>query len=323
MNAVLDWLLERENPSVRYFALRALLDRPEDDADVRAARQDIMASPPIRAILAAQSPEGYWAKAGTSYTPKYQSTVWQVLFLAELGADGADSQIGRGCEYLLAHTQAPNGGLSALQGARPGGVVYCLNGNLIGSLIALGYGHDPRVQRALDWLVKAITSRRSDGATVSGLGPGFRCSANDGLPCAWGVVKSLRALAAVPADLRSEGVAAATTCCVDFLLSRDLAQADYPYRERVSGEWFKFGFPLSYTSDVLEALLALAEVGKASDPRLSAAIELLRSKRGSDGRWIMQHSLNKKMWADIEKKGKPSKWVTLRALRVLKAAGLN
>ena len=108
---------------------------------------------------------------------------------------------------------------------------------------------------------------------------------------------------------------------VEFLLSRDLSKADYPYTERVSGEWFKLGFPLSYTSDVLEALLALSEAGYARDPRLKNAIALVLSKRDADGRWALKHSLNGKMWADIEAKGKPSKWITLRALRVLKAAG--
>ena len=107
----------------------------------------------------------------------------------------------------------------------------------------------------------------------------------------------------------------------ELLLSRDLAKADYPYTVRVSGEWFKFGFPLSYTSDVLEASLALAEAGYGRDPRLKRTIELIVSKRDADGRWTLKHSLNGKMWADIEVKGKPSKWVTLRALRVLRAAG--
>ncbi|MBI3761879.1 MAG: nitrogen fixation protein NifH, partial [Chloroflexi bacterium] len=87
--------------------------------------------------------------------------------------------------------------------------------------------------------------------------------------------------------------------------------------------WFKFGFPLSYTSDVLEALLALTEAGYGRDPRLKNAIELALSKRDADGRWALKHSLNGKMWADIEVKGKPSKWVTLRAMRVLKATGIE
>lgn len=65
----------------------------------------------------------------------------------------------------------------------------------------------------------------------------------------------------------------------EFLFSRDLAQADYPYTARVSGEWFKFGFPLSYTSDVLEAALAVGEAGYARDPRLGSDQVTLRALR--------------------------------------------
>ena len=144
---------------------------------------------------------------------------------------------------------------------------------------------------------------------------------NMGRPCAWGAVKSLRALANLPPALQTAKAKKAKEMAAEFFLSRDLAKADYPYTVRVSGEWFKFGFPLSYTSDVLEASLALCEAGCGRDARLTNAIELVISKRDADGRWAMKHSLNGKMWVDVEKKGQPSKWVTLRAMRVLKAAG--
>jgi hypothetical protein len=320
--ATIDWLLEKDNPSVRYFALRDLLGRPDDDGAAQAARRAIMRSEPVRKILAAQNPEGYWVKPGSGYSPKYQSTVWQILFLAQLGADGRHRQIQRGCDYLLEHAQAVHGGFSANRDARPSGALHCLDGNLIRALITLGCGGDERVGRAVEWLAGAITGDDFDQYYASGTsGPGFCCAANMGQPCAWGAVKALHALANLPKALQSKKVKKATTVAVEFLLSRDPAKADYPYTGRVSGEWFKFGFPLSYTSDVLEAALALAEAGRARDPRLMPAIELILSKRDADGRWALKHSLNGKMWADVEVKGKPSKWVTLRALRVLKAAG--
>ncbi len=317
---VLDWLLEKDNPSVRYFTLRYLLDRSDDDRDVQAARRAIMQSEPVQKILAAQKPEGYWVKPGSGYTPKYQSTAWQILFLAELGADGHNKQVRRGCDYLLEHSQAVHGGLSAMANAVPSGAIHCLNGNLIWALVALGYGDDARVARAVDWLTGAITGDDFHSFNALVPGPGFKCGANRKLPCAWGAVKSLRALANLPLALRSSKAKKATAVAVDLLLGRDLAKADYPYTARVSGEWFKFGFPLSYTSDVLEALLVLTEAGYGRDLRLKHAIELVLSKRDAEGRWVLRHSLNGKMWADIEAKGKPSKWVTLRALRVLKAA---
>jgi hypothetical protein len=94
--------------------------------------------------------------------------------------------------------------------------------------------------------------------------------------------------------------------------------ADYPYTERVSATWFKFGFPPSYRSDVLETTTVLVELGYRDDPRLSRALQFILSKQDTQGRWKLENSLNGKMWADIEEKGKPSKWVTLRALRVLR-----
>ncbi len=322
--ATVDWLLEKDNPSVRYFTLKYLLERPDDDRETQAAQKAIMKSEPAQKILAAQNPEGFWVKPGPGYTPKYQSTVWQILFLAELGADRRNRQVRRGCDYLLDHAQAVHGGLSALANAAPSGAVHCLDGNLIWALAALGYADDERVGRAVEWLAGAITGEGFKWFYASSVpGPGFRCAVNVGQPCAWGAVKALRALANLPAPLRSERVEKATSMAVEFLLGHDLAKADYPYTVRVSGEWFKFGFPLSYTSDVLETLLALAEAGYARDSRLDNAIELVLSKRDADGRWALKHSLNGKMWADIEAKGKPSKWVTLRALRVLKAAGNN
>jgi hypothetical protein len=75
---------------------------------------------------------------------------------------------------------------------------------------------------------------------------------------------------------------------------------------------------MSYVSNVLEALQALAEAGRGADPRLGDALHLVLSKQDRWGRWKMEYSLNGKMWADIEKKGRPSKWVTLQALRTLK-----
>ena len=322
-NQAINWLLEKDNPSVRYFALRHLLERAEDDRDVQAARRAIMKSDPVQIILAAQKPEGYWVKPGSGYSPKYQSAAWQILFLAELGVDGRNKQVRRGVEYYLEHARATHGGFSAAQNAAPSLAVHCLNGNLILALNALGYGGDERVVRAVDWLAGAITGDDFKWFNATVPGPGFKCGVNMKQPCAWGAGKSLRALANLPPGLRTSKVKKAIAQTVEFLLSRDLSKADYPYRARVSGEWFRLGFPLSYTSDVLEALLALSEAGHARDPRLKNAIELVLSKRDAAGHWALKHSLNGKMWVDIEVKGKPSKWVTLRAIRVLRAAGIG
>ncbi len=321
----LSWLLEADpaNPGVRYFTLRDLLDRAADDPAVVAAQAAIMATGPVAAILAAQAPEGYWAKPGTGYSPKYRATTWQIVFLAELGADPADERVRRGCDYLLTHTVAANDAFSVYQSLGPSGALHCLNGNLLFALAQLGYAGDRRVQGALAWQVNAITGegnvRFYDAGTS---GPGFACGVNLGQPCGWGAVKAMKALAAVPAAQRTPAMQRAIEVGADFLFSRDPAAADYPYTERVSPHWFKFGFPLSYWSDVLETAAVLAELGYGGDARLAPAIELILSKQDAHGRWKLENALNRKMWIDIEQRGKPSKWVTLRALRVLKRCSI-
>jgi hypothetical protein len=317
----LPWLLEPDpaNPAVRYFTLRDLLERPEDDPEVRQARTDIMITGSVPAILAAQHPEGYWFKEGNGYSPKYQGTVWQIFLLGELGADPADERVRRGCEYLLSHSLASNGAFAYNRPPVPSGAVHCLNGNLLYALFRLGYANDPRVQAALRWMAQAITGEGEFQYLKSGTsGPTFACSINLGLSCGWGAAKALKALVAVPPDQRAPVIQRAIDAGVAFLLSRDPAAADYPYTERVSSTWFKFGFPLSYWSDVLEITGILVESGYGGDPRLASALRLILSKQDAQGRWKLQNTLNSKTVMDIEHKGKPSKWITLRALRVLK-----
>jgi hypothetical protein len=314
----LDWILEPdpENPGVRYFVLRDLLGQPEDDPQVHEARQAVMETGPVPAILDAQYPIGYWVKPGTGYSPKYRSTVWQIILLAELGADAADERVRRGCEYLLSNAMAKNGAFSALQKPVPSGAVPCLNGNLLHALLHLGYGDDPRVKTALDWLARA-TIGEIDYLKSGFSGPDFTCSANDRQPCGWGAAKAMRALiAARRTPLMQRAIDSGTA----FLLSRDPAAADYPFTQRVSSTWFKLGFPLTYWSDVLELTAVLVDLGYGSDQRLENALAWVLDKQDDQGRWKLENSTNGKMWADIEQKGKPSKWVTLRVLRMLHRA---
>lgn len=130
------------------------------------------------------------------------------------------------------------------------------------------------------------------------------------------------ALGKVPANLRTGTMSQAVDRGLELLLGYDPSVADYPFGfgERPSSSWFKFGYPIGYVADVLQNLEALAALGQGQDPRLARALEMVEGKQDPQGRWKLEYSLNGKMWADIEKKGKPSKWITLRALRVLKAA---
>ena len=327
---VLAWLLEPDlaNPGVRYFALNNLLDQPETAPEVVVARQAVMASGPVPAILAAQAPEGFWVEPGPGYYPKYTGTVWQITFLAQFGADGNDPRVAAGCNYLLDHARSSYGGFSA--GANPSGMIHCLQGNLAAALLDLGWLGDARLAAALDWLARSITGARIAPAEEKDApiryyrsgnsAPGFACAANNRLPCAWGAVKAMLALSKVPEAARTPEIRAAIATGIDFLLGCDPAVADYPtpYATKPSQSWFRFGYPLAYVTDVLQNLEVLAALGCGGDARLKPALDLLLRKRDAQGRWKMEYTYNGKTWADIEGKGKPSKWVTLRALRVLK-----
>ena len=328
-NAV-DWLLEPdlEQPAIRYFTLRDILGYKEDDKEVRIAKFAIMSTGPVPKILAAQQPEGYWAKPGAGYSPKYRSTVWQVIVLAQMGTDVYDPRVRAGCKYVLTHTIAKHGGFSF--NGTPSAFIHCLSGNLAAALIDLNWLEDPRLQAALEIQAKFITG--VDMADINAKhtvdryyaytpGPMFACGPNAGLSCAWGAVKALLAFSKVPPSMRTQVMVQAINQGVDFLLSHDPAVADYPFGfgDKPSSSWFKFGYPLGYVADVLQNLEVLVTLGRGKDPRLARALEFIERKQDSQGRWRMEYSLNGKMWADIEKKGQPSKWVTLRALRVLKA----
>jgi hypothetical protein len=326
---VLDWLLEDDpaNPGVRYFALRDLEDIPEDDARVLAARAAIMQTGPVPAILAAQQAEGYWQKPGPGYATKYRGTDWQLIQLDRLGADPTDPRVRGACEYVLSHTQALSGGFGCSGTTSwpppPSSVIHCLNGNLLAALLNLGWLNDERVQRAIEWQTHSIlgddpelTYYKSGTAA-----PGFACAANYGMPCAWGANKAVRGLLAIPDAARSDAVNRALAAGAAFLLSRDPAVADYPYRNRVSSSWQRLSLPLSYWSDVLETLENLVALGHGADPRLDNAFDLVLGKRDEHGRWRMEHSINGKSWVRVEGLGRPSKWVTLRALRTLRRAG--
>lgn len=163
----LPWLLERDEPAVRHLTLRRLLDQPEDAPDVRRARRAAMQTGPIAATLDAQEPAGFWVKPGAGYATKYKGTVWSLMFLEQMGADGADPRIRRACEYVLAHTAASSGGFAASgsfseKAPPPSMVIHCLNGNLLRSLISFGWLDDERMRRAISWEASAITGEGHD-----------------------------------------------------------------------------------------------------------------------------------------------------------------
>jgi hypothetical protein len=323
---VLDWLFEVEDPGVRYLALRDLCQLSEKDEELRKARQAAHREGPIAAILDNMKDEGCWVEPGPGYNPKYSSTVWTIILLAQLGATiEEDPRIERACRYLVAHSLA-HGGQFSIDGA-PSGTIDCLQGNLCWALIELGY-KDDRVDTAFEWMARTVTGegiapmtdRHASTRYYAGkCGPLFACGANNKLACAWGGIKVMLAFSQVPAERRAPLITRAIEQGAEFLLAGDPARADYPngWSSKPSQNWWKFGFPVFYVTDLLQNVEALVRLGYGSDPRLKSAWEIIASKQDSAGRWPLEYDYAGKTWGDFGKKKLPSKWVTLRALRVL------
>lgn len=318
MSKVLDWLLEPDNPSARYLTLTGLLGRPPDDPEALAAREAIPGRGPAKAILDAQWPEGYWMHPGLGYSPRHKATVWQVIFLAQLGTPRTGA-VERTCAYVLDHSRLPDSLFSAPDAAprkSSRGAALCLSGSLLRALWQLDYP-DPRLEESLEVLANTAIGDRFRCRCNPGLRPAHP---RDGQPCAWGVVKVLGALAELPVERRSPAMQAALEAGVAFLLSGEgpVALLASPAGGNWPGEpWLRLSFPLGHNSDLVEVLELLDRSGLGSDPRLAPAVEAVRSRQAQDGRWRLEHTPDN-TWASFGRVGQPNKWVTLRALRVVR-----
>jgi hypothetical protein len=328
----LDWLLDPASPGVRYLALRDLVGLPAADPELAAARKAAHADGPIAAILANMHPDGYWSEPGPGYLPKYTSSVWSLVMLSQLGALAAlDERVARGCSYMLEHGLAVHGQFTA-SGA-PSGTADCLQGNMCEAFVSLGCD-DPRLDKAFEWMARSVTGEgiapmsEKDAPVryyVGKCGPLFACGSNDKKSCAWGAAKVMLAFGRLPVERRTPLIERAIQQGVDFLLGADPARAEYPspYAPKPSGNWWKFGFPVFYVTDILQIVEALVALGCGNDPRLANAIDLIRQKQDEQGRWVLEYDYTGKTWVDFGPKKQPNKWVTLRALRALKNAGIK
>jgi hypothetical protein len=307
---VLDWLLEPEEPAVRYRTLRELLGRPESDPEVRSARTAITRTGWAADLLAERGANGGWEE-GRQYLPKYLSTNWKMLVLSDLGLTKDDPTIARSCEYWFAGFPLEGGGLG---GSSTGRGHHCVVGNLTRAAIRFGYARDPRVRRSLDWLVE----------TASPLG-GWSCMGSGRNLDSW---EGLSAFAAYPRELWTASDRACVERAIGFFLERELHQQGGPY-----APWSRFHYPVHYYYDLLVGLDLLTSLGRGSDPRLAHALRALTSKRQRDGRWSLdahhpdvegpiavwmeKHPKQRPHPLELEPAGRPSKMVTLRALLVL------
>ena len=319
-----DWLLEEDNPSVRYFTLSQILGKPQNNSEVQAAKKEIMLTGVVPKILAKQHDSGYWETPEKFYTAKYKGTVWQLIILAELGADGQDGRVNKACEFILANSQdKKSGGFSAwlsvrVGGGRYSGVLPCLTGNMVWSLIRLGFLDDQRVKRGIKWIVNY--QRFDDGEKYPPkIWPYEKATSCFGKhSCHRDVIKSLKALAEIPTAAMSEGVAETIEKGVEYMLKHHIYKRSHNLSKVSKPSWLRFDFPLMYQTDVFEILGILTKLG-CKDERMKEAVGLVRSKQDEQGRWKLDSTFNGRFQTSIEQKGNSSKWITLNALKMLKS----
>lgn len=310
------WLLEDADPSVRWRMYRDLLGRPEDDPDLAEARAAIGSTGWAERILAGQLAEGQWDAPGTTprelYLPKYTATNWRLLVLSDLGVDRTHPGVARAVDLVLRRQGGDDGGLGGSDSE------VCYTGNAVRMFTRFGYGDDPRVRRAVDWLV---ATQKADG--------GWHCfdGASEGTLDGW---EALAGFSAIPAAQRSPAVERSIERGAEFYLTRGLLHEG----ERPYGPWRRLHYPWHYYYDYLVGLHVLTELGYGRDARLGEALDLLESQRRPDGRWLLDavHPDLDLALADyavrtpvypfaLELPGEPSRWITLLALRVLALAG--
>ncbi|MCI4352128.1 MAG: terpene cyclase/mutase family protein [Thermoplasmata archaeon] len=308
---VLEWLLEDNQPAVRYRTLRELLGKPEADSEVREAKRRIPTLGWAAEILARRDSEGWWVNGTSLYRPKYLSTNWMLLILSDLGVDRTLPAIRRSCELWIRRFTTRDGSLGPDGGARGH---LCTAGNTARALIKFGYEDHPAVRRTLEWLVQ----------NASPLG-GWSCWGSGRNLDSW---EGLSALAAYPRANWTPAMKDRVEKASEFFLERELYRQGDHYEP-----WYRFHYPAHYYYDLLVGLDLLTSLGYADDRRLRTALSVLKKKRRSDGRWnldsihpdvegsiaewMRMHPKQAPTPFGLETPGKPSKMVTLIALNVL------
>jgi hypothetical protein len=316
----IDWLLGPENPNVRYWALQQLGGKSKDHPDVIDAQTALMAFPCVEKIFAAQQTEGQWEKFDDMYLPKYTATTHTLLILAELGAKRT-SNIEKAIEFMFQFQRDSGHFLGSLPKTKKGrdSIVKdgcCLDGNILYYLIHFGYLEDSRTEKLIEFQIEYH----------SGDVGGWKCrafpiDAKKVFPknCYMGGIKVLKAISKIPEKNQSSDLKRIIKKEVEIILENGI----FKYLKNVDGSrkekagWKRFGFPLFYQSDALEVLDVLTALG-VKDDRMQDSIDLVLDSRNQQGTWDMKNTYNGKMYCEIDNKNKPSKWITLRAIRVLR-----
>jgi hypothetical protein len=314
-DAVLNWLLEEDQPSIRYHTLTQVIGKPEDDPEVKAARAMIPKRGWAAEILAKQDPGGWWVNGESLYMPKYLSTNWMLLILADLGMTKKDPRISKACELWIERFAAADGGFTADNMSKGH---LCITGNTARALAQFGYGDHLKVRSAFEWLVK----------NQAKLG-GWSCFGSGRNLDSW---EGMSAFAVYPKRKWTKSMKDAVEKAAEFYLQRELYKQGDHY-----DPWYRFHYPLHYYYDLLVGLDFMTALGYGNDRRLSHAISVLKEKRRPDGKWNLDavHPDVEGGMADwykknpkraptpfaLERPGEPSKIITMKALQVLSRVG--
>ncbi|MGZ3667114.1 MAG: hypothetical protein ACXVDA_21820 [Ktedonobacterales bacterium] len=305
--SAIQWLLDSD-PAIRWQALRDLTDAP--DEEVAAERARVATEGAGAQLLALQAPDGRWG--GAAWNRGWDSTMHVLSLLREMGLDPASDAARRAVGLVRDHVTWQGWGP---QGADnpffAGEGEPCINGQVAAS--GAYFGQD--VRGLVDRL---LGEQLADG--------GWNCEAENGSTRSSFNTTICVQEALLEHELRvgsSPEVTAARLRGQEYLLERRL------FRRRSTGEaierdrkgdaaWTRFAFPTWWHYDVLRGLEYLRRAGVAPDERVAEAIELVASKRDGDGRWPLETQYPGKMPVETDEgEGRPSRWNTLRALRVL------
>lgn len=294
---IIDWLLDSD-PAVRWQVMRDLTDASAEAVSaerIRIPREGVGAE-----ILACQGADGSWHRDGT---PVWLPTLFTMQLLRATGVDRAEPAVVSAVARLEAGFR-----WDEEFGSKPffeGEVEPCINGGTL----ALGayFGH-PTESLAR----RLISEQLDDGGWNCEAPKSVRSSFHTTICVLEGLLEYERAVGSAPE------VASARRRGEEYLLERGL------FRRRSTGEvanpaFLKFAFPPRYHYDVLRALDYFRAAGVRPDARMRDALQIVESRRQADGRWLLDHAYDEALAFPFnESVGEPSRWNTLRALRVLR-----
>lgn len=282
-------------------------------------------------LFEGQEEDGYWIHPDKYRSEvKFYGTAWRLMLLAELGLDGADLRVRKAAKYLLHKAQEPlSGGFNAsvLQhGSKPGPyLIPCFNGSMLWPFIRFGYLADDRIQNNLNWVLNH--ARFDDGEIIDPppwmLKDGQLDEDDDCWgrhSCIRGVGSILLALTEIPRQLRSQRVQATIDEGLEYILKHHVHKKSHNLAKNMNAWITQLVYP-SFGTDMLDLLFILTKEGY-HDPRMEDAVKLLIRKQDNEGKWRTQGSLLKsrkqRLPIPVDEKGKPSQWITLRAMTVMK-----